>query len=79
MLPPVAPPSRLVRPKIILFGDSITQQSFTVGGWGARLADHYARKADVINRGFSGYNTTWGLAALPKVRRSSHSAMLQVP
>ena len=40
--------------KFILLGDSITQFSFGVGGWGARLADQYARRADVINRGFSG-------------------------
>jgi hypothetical protein len=25
----------------------------------ACLAHHYTRKADVINRGFSGYNTRW--------------------
>ncbi|KAK4370825.1 hypothetical protein RND71_010300 [Anisodus tanguticus] len=28
----------------ILFGDSITEQSFRLGGWGAALADTYARK-----------------------------------
>lgn len=38
MLPPA------VRPRILLFGDSITQQSFGPGGWGARLADAYQRK-----------------------------------
>ena len=26
-----------------------------------------ARRADVLNRGFSGYNTKWGLSALPHV------------
>ena len=29
------------------------------GGWGAGVADWYARRADVVNRGFSGYNTRW--------------------
>eukprot|EP00397_Hematodinium_sp_SG-2012_P062470 GEMP01084428.1.p1 GENE.GEMP01084428.1~~GEMP01084428.1.p1 ORF type:complete len:217 (+),score=42.22 GEMP01084428.1:72-722(+) len=50
-------------PEIILFGDSITQQSFSIdnGGWGARLSDHFSRRADVLNRGFSGYTTRWAL------------------
>ena len=30
-------------------------------GWGAYIADQYQRRADVINRGFSGYNTNWFL------------------
>ncbi|GAB4845700.1 hypothetical protein Ancab_039103 [Ancistrocladus abbreviatus] len=33
-----------MRPQIILFGDSITEQSFRPGGWGAALADNYSRK-----------------------------------
>lgn len=51
------------RSKILLFGDSITQQSFAAsdGGWGACLADRYQRRADVLNRGFGGYNTGWFL------------------
>ncbi|KAL6639329.1 hypothetical protein ACP70R_023059 [Stipagrostis hirtigluma subsp. patula] len=51
----------MVRPRLVLFGDSITQQSFAPGGWGAALADTYTRKADVIVRGYSGYNTRWAL------------------
>lgn len=47
------------RPKILLFGDSLTQTSFE--GWGAVLADRYQRRADVLNRGLSGYNTRWAL------------------
>ncbi len=45
----------LAQPTIVLFGDSITEHSFDVqnGGWGARLANEYARKADVVNRGQS--------------------------
>ncbi|KAG0166516.1 hypothetical protein DFQ28_007190 [Apophysomyces sp. BC1034] len=30
-------------------------------GFGANLANAYQRKIDVINRGFSGYNTDWAL------------------
>lgn len=49
------------RRKIVLLGDSITQRSFSIidQGWGAGLADWYTRTADIINRGFSGYNSRW--------------------
>ncbi|KAI5329803.1 hypothetical protein L3X38_029200 [Prunus dulcis] len=50
-----------MRPEIVLFGDSITEQSFRSGGWGAALADTYSRKADVKVRGYGGYNTRWAL------------------
>jgi hypothetical protein len=33
-----------VRPQLVIFGDSLTQQSFGHGGWGAALANNYARK-----------------------------------
>lgn len=57
--PPPPPSSRPSRAKILLFGDSLTQTSFE--GWASRLADAYQRRADVINRGMSGYNTRWYL------------------
>jgi isoamyl acetate esterase len=47
----------LHRSSIVLFGDSITQEAMDVGGWAAILAHAYRRKADVVVRGFSGYNT----------------------
>lgn len=47
------------RPKILLLGDSLTQTSFE--GWGSGLAQRYQRRADVLNRGMSGYNTRWFL------------------
>ncbi|KAG2187736.1 hypothetical protein INT44_005426 [Umbelopsis vinacea] len=52
--------------QIVLFGDSITQFSFNpdLHGWGAYIADAYQRKFDVMNRGFSGYNTDWALPIL---------------
>lgn len=31
----------------MLFGDSITEQSFRSGGWGAALADTYSRKVSL--------------------------------
>jgi lysophospholipase L1-like esterase len=47
------------RPKLLLLGDSLTQLSFE--GWGGDLANRYQRRADVLNRGMSGYNTRWFL------------------
>lgn len=52
------------RNRIVLLGDSITQQSFSEGGWGSALADVYQRRCDVLNRGYSGYNTRWALELL---------------
>ncbi|XP_041371484.1 isoamyl acetate-hydrolyzing esterase 1 homolog isoform X1 [Gigantopelta aegis] len=55
-------------PKIVLFGDSLTQHCFgSEGKWGALLADHLQRKCDVINRGFSGYNVRWCKYLLPQL------------
>ncbi|GJN13013.1 hypothetical protein PR202_ga31346 [Eleusine coracana subsp. coracana] len=51
----------MVRPRLVLFGDSITEQSFRPRGWGAALANTYSRKADVVVRGYGGYNTRWAL------------------
>ncbi|KAL1371612.1 hypothetical protein HN51_001845 [Arachis hypogaea] len=53
-----------MRGQVVLFGDSITEQSFRQGGWGAALANAYARKADVVLRGYGGYNTKWALFLL---------------
>lgn len=53
--------------KLVLLGDSLTQFAFSNGGWGARIADHFQRRLDVINRGFSGYNSTWINLALPSI------------
>jgi lysophospholipase L1-like esterase len=46
-------------PKILMLGDSLTQTSFE--GWGAGLANTYQRRADILNRGLSGYNSRWYL------------------
>ncbi|KAI8577373.1 hypothetical protein K450DRAFT_273835 [Umbelopsis ramanniana AG] len=52
--------------QIVLFGDSITQFSFETKhkGWGASLADAYQKRADVLNRGFGGYNSKWAVPIL---------------
>lgn len=59
-----------MRPSIILFGDSITEEAFGVGGsigWASLLAADYSRRADVLNRGYAGYNTKLALDLLPRV------------
>ncbi|XP_059667990.1 GDSL esterase/lipase WDL1-like isoform X3 [Cornus florida] len=55
------------RPQIVLFGSSIVQFSFSHEGWGAILADIYARKADIILRGYSGWNSRRALEVLDKI------------
>jgi hypothetical protein len=57
----------MMRPQFVLFGDSITQRGWEDRGWAAGLADAYGRKADVINRGYSGYNSRWALHLLDRV------------
>lgn len=61
---------RTRRPVFQLFGDSITQHAMNVegGAWGARLAHAYSRKADVIVRGYSGYNSRLALALQTRKR-----------
>lgn len=53
--------------RVVLFGDTVAQRAFDVGGWGSRLADHFQRRVDVLSRGLEGYNTRWAKILLPKV------------
>lgn len=55
--------------QIVLFGDSITEQSFNseYSGFGSALANAYARRLDIINRGFSGYTTDQAVELLPRI------------
>jgi lysophospholipase L1-like esterase len=67
-----------LRPVILLFGDSITQQGFgwegTSVGWVSLLSRDYSRRADVLNRGFSGYNTNHALQVLPTIVSGAQAA-----
>lgn len=60
-----------IRPTIVLFGDSLTQFGFGEGavkvGWASLLCGAYQRRADILNRGYSGYNTRFALGLVPKV------------
>jgi len=56
--------------QFFLFGDSITQDSFDQSrgfGFSAALQAAYIRRLDVVNRGFSGYNTRQALQILPTI------------
>ncbi|CAG10509.1 unnamed protein product, partial [Tetraodon nigroviridis] len=64
----------VIWPKVILFGDSITQYSFQADGWGAEIADKLARKCDVVNRGLSGYNSRWAKMILPRLINGQNTA-----
>lgn len=55
------------RPQFVLFGSSIVQLSYSNGGWGAILADIYARKADILLRGYYGWNSRRALQVLDQV------------
>ncbi|KAJ7063150.1 SGNH hydrolase [Mycena amicta] len=61
----------MVYDAIVLFGDSITQAGWTDCAFGARLANAYSRKLDVLNRGLAGYNTDWALPVLEQCLEAS--------
>ncbi|PPQ99930.1 hypothetical protein CVT24_009565 [Panaeolus cyanescens] len=67
----------------MLFGDSITQGAWEPGrnGFGQQLSHVYARKLDVLNRGYSGYNTEWGLPVFKQIiakRTDQHAPKIRV-
>ncbi|KAK6797422.1 hypothetical protein RDI58_005124 [Solanum bulbocastanum] len=68
-----------MRPKIYLFGDSITEMSFDEGGWGASLVKHFNRTVDLVLRGYSGYNTRWALKVLEKVFPATEKSESESP
>jgi len=49
---------------IFVLGDSLTEMGGEMGGYVQRLSDRYARKLDVLNRGFGGYNTDHAIPIL---------------
>ncbi|ORY02562.1 SGNH hydrolase-type esterase domain-containing protein [Clohesyomyces aquaticus] len=66
--------------QFFLFGDSITQDSFNQergSGFAAALQHAYIRRLDVINRGFSGYNTEQALKVLPTILPSPEEARIR--
>ncbi|XP_050036072.2 isoamyl acetate-hydrolyzing esterase 1 homolog [Dermacentor andersoni] len=59
--------SRVAWPRIYLFGDTLTQSAFNIGGWGSVIAECFSRRCDVLARGLCGYNTRAWRHALPLV------------
>lgn len=68
------------QPQMLLLGDSITQLSFKSPlwkgeaggpGWGDLLQARFCHRADVISRGLSGYNSTWGRHAWDQLNLDS--------
>lgn len=57
------PDQRPKKLRAVFFGDSITQHGFNpqISGWLCHFANWWTRRVDVINRGFSGYNSKWGV------------------
>ncbi|KAK1377429.1 GDSL esterase/lipase CPRD49 [Heracleum sosnowskyi] len=55
------------RAKFVVFGSSIVQYAFHNNGWLSILADLYSRKADIVLRGYAGWNSRRALQVLDKV------------
>uniref|UniRef100_A0A175YKR3 SGNH hydrolase-type esterase domain-containing protein n=1 Tax=Daucus carota subsp. sativus TaxID=79200 RepID=A0A175YKR3_DAUCS len=55
------------RPKFVVFGSSIVQYAFHNNGWVSILADLYSRKADIVLRGYAGWNSRRALEVLDQV------------
>ncbi|OUM52811.1 hypothetical protein BVG19_g2037 [[Candida] boidinii] len=72
-------------PKFLMFGDSITQRAFDQYplpgistqlefALGPALVGTYTRKMDILQRGFSGYNSEWVKYLLPKILEYEHDS-----
>jgi len=61
-----------VQDVIMLLGDSLTQGGWEPNGFAQRLSYVYARKLDVLNRGFGGYQTDWAIPVFEQVFAKQH-------
>jgi lysophospholipase L1-like esterase len=57
----------LIWKKLLIIGDSNTQFGFGESNWLSLLSNLLQRRCDVINRGFSGYNTRFMKNITPKI------------
>ncbi|KAJ7558988.1 hypothetical protein O6H91_04G064400 [Diphasiastrum complanatum] len=55
------------RPLFVLYGASMVEYAFRPEGWGAALTNMYSRQADVLLRGYKGWNTRRALEALETI------------
>lgn len=58
-----------MRPCLLLFGDSITERAVQIEtlGWQLHLQLMFNRRMDILNRGYSGYNTRYGVIVAAKL------------
>ncbi|XP_015089474.1 GDSL esterase/lipase CPRD49-like isoform X2 [Solanum pennellii] len=66
------------RPQIVLFGSSIVQFSYSHEGWGSILTDLYSCKADIVLRGYGGWNTRLALLVLDQIFPKSLSEKTRI-
>ena len=59
----------LKRKRVLFFGDSITQHGFNtqINGWVSQFGNWWTRRVDILNRGYSGYNTRWAREVIQHV------------
>ncbi|KAJ2354556.1 isoamyl acetate-hydrolyzing esterase [Coemansia erecta] len=76
----MAPTNSHTLDQFLCLGDSLTQHGWDVSkhGWTAQLSQTYLRRLDVINRGFSGFNTRWAKRILPRVMPSDSNAKVRL-
>lgn len=70
-------------PILFLFGDSLTEQGSLIEGegglgWIARVSAVYGSRADVLCRGFSGYNSRWGLRIFSRLFNAVDTECMQI-
>lgn len=79
--PPPAglPPGPARPPTLVLVGDSLTEDAAAdAAGWAHPLVARYARRADVLVRGYNGYNSRWLLRLLPPLLSALSTANVRL-
>ena len=63
---------------MVCYGDSITQRGHDLdtAGWVGEIQSRYCRSVDVVNRGYSGYNTDWLLEHFQELKSDFDGAEL---
>lgn len=66
------------RHRVVCYGDSITQRGHDIdtGGWLSVIQSNYCRAVDIVNRGYSGYNTDWLLEHFDDLKSDFDGARL---
>uniref|UniRef100_A0A7S3VM41 SGNH hydrolase-type esterase domain-containing protein n=1 Tax=Dunaliella tertiolecta TaxID=3047 RepID=A0A7S3VM41_DUNTE len=67
LLQDVPAPFAVQKQLILTLGDSLTERGYWEGGWVSRLSQAFSRKADVMHRGYGGFNTRMIKEVLPDI------------